>query len=99
MRRAGGLGRAGDRLTSTERVVGPDGRPLVVKTRRDAPPEFFEVEAEGLRWLAEPGAVPVPEVVSVEPGRIVLEWIEPGRVTEISYENGKLKSRREYKSP
>ncbi len=52
-----------------------------MKTRPGAPPDFFAVEADGLRWLAEPGALPVPEVLGVEPGRIVLEWVEPGRVT------------------
>lgn len=36
-----------------------------VKSRRDAPAGFFEVEAAGLRWLAVPGGVPVAEPLEV----------------------------------
>ena len=38
------------------------------------------VEADGLRWLAEPGAIAVPSVVAYggEPEVLVLEWIESG---------------------
>jgi fructosamine-3-kinase len=36
-----------------------------VKSRSDAPPGFFEVEAAGLRWLAVPGGVPVAQPLDV----------------------------------
>lgn len=43
------------------------------KTRADAPPGFFEVEAAGLRWLAEADAVGVARVLAVGPGFLELE--------------------------
>jgi fructosamine-3-kinase len=45
----------------------------------DAPPNFFEAEAQGLAWLREAGGAPVPEVVAVQRGLLALEWVEPGR--------------------
>jgi fructosamine-3-kinase len=38
-------------------------------------------EANGLRWLAEAGAVPVPEVLAVGPQALVISMIPPGRPT------------------
>lgn len=35
-------------------------------------------EAAGLRWLAEAGAVPVPEVLARDSGCLIIEWVEPG---------------------
>ena len=67
----------GDICTST-RVRLSDGSSALVKTRPDAPTDFFEAEARGLRWLAEPGAVDVAEVLAVEHDCLVLRWIEPG---------------------
>jgi len=61
------------------------GRVLFLKTRADAPRSMFPVEAEGLRWLAEAGALRIPEVVAcsaedgAEPPFLVLEWLEPTR--------------------
>jgi fructosamine-3-kinase len=37
----------------------------------------FEAEARGLRWLGEPGAVPVPEVVGWDDGALVITWLPP----------------------
>lgn len=51
----------------------------LVKTRADAPPSFFEAEAEGLRWLAEARGARVVEVVDVRPGRIELARIHGAR--------------------
>ena len=34
-----------------------------LKLRKSAPDGFFAAEAAGLRWLAEPGVVPVVDVV------------------------------------
>lgn len=38
-----------------------------------------EAEAAGLRWLAEPGAVRVPQVIAFGPDWLALEWIESKR--------------------
>jgi fructosamine-3-kinase len=70
----------GDICTST-RVRLSDGTSVLVKTRPRAPEGFFETEARGLRWLAEPGVAPVAEVVAVEADCLVLRWIEPARAT------------------
>ncbi|MDQ3678392.1 MAG: fructosamine kinase family protein, partial [Actinomycetota bacterium] len=59
------------------------GGRVFVKTAGDAAPGAFTREAEGLRWLAEPQALPVAQVLAVadEPPRprfLALEWIERG---------------------
>ena len=41
----------------------------------------FAAEANGLRWLAEAHAVPVPEVLAVSPEALVISMIPPGRAT------------------
>jgi fructosamine-3-kinase len=38
-------------------------------------------EANGLRWLAESGAVPVPDVISVDADMLVIEMLPPGGPT------------------
>ena len=60
-----------------------DGRTAFFKSRADAPAGEFRAEAAGLRWLAEPAGLRVPEVLAVvdPPGRtgwrgLVLEWVE-----------------------
>jgi fructosamine-3-kinase len=61
-----------------------DGRRVFAKTHPSPPAGFFTTEAAGLRWLAEPGAVSVPEVLAVSDGDdggppfLVLGWIELG---------------------
>jgi fructosamine-3-kinase len=61
-----------------------DGRTVFAKMHPNPPPGFFTTEAAGLRWLAEPGVVSVPDVLAVsdgdgdEPPFLVLEWIELG---------------------
>jgi fructosamine-3-kinase len=57
-----------------------DGRRVFMKTRPGAPPGEYETEAAGLRWLAEPGALRVPEVVDVSDEHLALEWIDTGRL-------------------
>ena len=86
----------GSSVAATERVHGgdvaaafrvdlADGRRVFAKTHPSAPPGFFTTEATGLRWLREPGVVPVPEVLAVsdgsadEPPFLVLGWIDEGR--------------------
>lgn len=58
-----------------------DGRTVFVKSVVDPQPGFFAAEAAGLRWIAEPETVPVPDVLGVDGDGIVLDWIEPGRAT------------------
>jgi fructosamine-3-kinase len=41
----------------------------------------FEAEANGLRWLGEAAAVPVPEVLAVGPEALVISMVPPGRAT------------------
>jgi len=38
----------------------------------------FAAEANGLRWLAEAAAVPVPEVLAVGPSALVISMVPPG---------------------
>src|SRR4051812_30183807 len=57
---------------------------VFTKTQRDVPPDFFEAEARGLHLLRVPGGPPIPEVLSVEADRLILEWIEPGRANAAS---------------
>jgi fructosamine-3-kinase len=41
----------------------------------------FTAEANGLRWLAEAAAVPVPEVLAVGPEALVISMLAPGPAT------------------
>jgi fructosamine-3-kinase len=68
----------GDACTAT-RLRLSDGRSALIKTRPHAPDGFFEAEARGLRWLAEPGVAEVADVLGVQADCIVLAWIEPTR--------------------
>src|SRR5215212_3946923 len=68
----------GDVCTST-RLRLSDGRSALIKTRPHAPEGFFDAEARGLRWLAEPGVAQVAEVRGVTEDCIILGWIEPNR--------------------
>jgi fructosamine-3-kinase len=70
----------GGDINQAFRVRMPDGRIAFVKTRADAAPGEYEAEAEGLRWLAEPGAVRTPAVLEVGEDYLALEWIERGRL-------------------
>lgn len=51
---------------------------VFVKSRRGADPETFAVEARGLQWLAEPGALRIPRVLAhrADPPFLALELIE-----------------------
>src|SRR5687767_15106985 len=75
--------RGGD-VAQSFRVELADGRTVFAKTHPSPPAGFFTTEAAGLRWLAEPGAVRVPEVLAVsdgdggEPPCLALGWIELG---------------------
>jgi fructosamine-3-kinase len=43
--------------------------------------DAFAAEANGLRWLAEAGTVPVPEVLAVGRAALVISLIPPGQAT------------------
>jgi fructosamine-3-kinase len=64
-----------------------DGRRAFVKTRADARPGEFAAEAAALAWLAEPGVVRVPEVLSVDDEHLALQWIEPGSLSPAGEED------------
>ncbi|CAN5263091.1 fructosamine kinase family protein [soil metagenome] len=64
-----------------QRLTLDDGVSVFAKSRDDAPARFFAAEADGLRWLAETGAVPVPDVVAVTEPMLLLTWIDPGTPT------------------
>lgn len=49
-----------------------------VKRRTGAPPGFFDAEAAGLRWLAEPASLRLPDVLSVEADQIVVTRVAAG---------------------
>jgi len=55
-----------------------DGRTAFVKTRAGAPPGEYAAEAAALRWLGEPGALDVPEVLGAADELLALEWLDEG---------------------
>jgi len=59
-----------------------DGRDVFVKqaSTSDQAAELA-AEANGLRWLAEPGVVPVPRVIAVDDEMLVIAMLPPGRAT------------------
>jgi len=62
-----------------------DGRRAFAKTAASQATaqtaDAFEAEANGLRWLAEADAVPVPEVLAVTRSALVISLITPGEPT------------------
>lgn len=71
----------GGDFATAYRVTLADGRRVFAKTHRNPPPGFFSTEAAGLRWLGQPGALAVPEVIDVaddEPACLVMAWVEEG---------------------
>ncbi|KAA9373612.1 phosphotransferase [Microbispora cellulosiformans] len=63
-----------------------DGRRVFVKKGSGDAARVLESEAAGLRWLAEPRAVAVPEVLAAEGGTLVLEWIDTAPATAAAAE-------------
>ncbi|GAB1643929.1 fructosamine kinase family protein [Krasilnikovia sp. MM14-A1259] len=78
----------GGDVCHASRLTLDDGTSLFAKSWPDgAPPEgFFAAEAHGLRWLADAGAVPVPEVLAALPDLLALEWVEPGAASAAAAE-------------
>jgi fructosamine-3-kinase len=61
-----------------------DGRVVFAKAalgERGGQAAAFAAEANGLRWLAEAGAVRVPRVLGVDEHLLVIELLSPGRAT------------------
>jgi fructosamine-3-kinase len=75
-RRVGG----GD-INEAYRVTLADGREVFVKTRSDAHRGEYRAEAEGLKWLREPGHVRTPGVLEIGEDYLALEWVERGRLS------------------
>lgn len=79
---------SGGDLNDAWRVDLEDGSAAFVKTADDAQPGGYAAEARGLRWLAEPGVIGVPDVLAeVDPPEdpnhdgprlLALEWIDEG---------------------
>src|ERR1700734_774213 len=56
-----------------------DGREVFVKASLGGEDgDALAAEANGLRWLAEAGAVPVPEVLGVDESILVIELLPEG---------------------
>jgi fructosamine-3-kinase len=72
---------AGGDISTATKLRLSNGRSAFMKTFTHAPTGFFEAEAAGLRWIGEAGGVRVPEVLAVEADCLILEWVEPGKLT------------------
>jgi fructosamine-3-kinase len=70
---------AGGDICTATRLRLSDGRSALMKTRPQAPADFFPTEADGLRWIGSAAGVAVPEVLAAEPDCLILSWVEPGR--------------------
>ena len=69
---------AGGDLNDAYRATLAGGARVFVKTARDAVAGAYAAEAAGLRWLAEPGALPVPAVLAVDERFLALAWVDGG---------------------
>ncbi|HEY6497867.1 MAG TPA: fructosamine kinase family protein [Streptosporangiaceae bacterium] len=73
--------------TQHYRATLADGREIFAKlatpgpSTPQSPASPFSTEAHGLRWLAEAGAVPIPEVLGGDDEAVVLSWLPPGPAT------------------
>jgi fructosamine-3-kinase len=71
---------AGGDINEAFRVTLEGGGSAFVKTRDGAAPGEYATEAAALRWLAEPEATGVPEVLDVGDAFLALEWLDEGRL-------------------
>lgn len=72
----------GGDINQAWRVRLADGRIAFVKTRPDAGEGEYEREAAALAWLAQPGALKLPQVFEVGPDYLALEWVPHGSLDE-----------------
>ena len=63
-----------------------DGRAVFAKVAAADLGGVFDAEARGLRWLAEAGAVGVPEVLGCDDATLVVSQIPPGRADSAAAE-------------
>jgi fructosamine-3-kinase len=63
-----------------------NGEEAFVKTRGDAGEGEYALEAAGLEWLAEPGALRTPRAIEVADDYLALEWVEPGHLSAAGVE-------------
>jgi fructosamine-3-kinase len=68
----------GGDINEAYKVQFADSSFAFVKTRDDVAPGEYASEAAGLRWLAEPGGLRVPEVLGVRDDVLVLDWVDEG---------------------
>ena len=54
------------------------GQEIFAKTSERPLGDLLYSEASGLRWLADAGVVPVPEVLGRDQNALVLSWVPPG---------------------
>jgi fructosamine-3-kinase len=73
-------------ISEAARVELDGGEVVFAKSGEGLPPGLLDVEAAGLRWLAEVPGVAVPAVLAVTPDTLVLEWVEPGVPTSATDE-------------
>lgn len=78
---------AGGCISPAARVQSGDHIAFVKWATVGTPPDQFEQESASLRLLDSAQAVRVPRVLSVSAESLVLEWIEPGRVSESSWQS------------
>ena len=72
---------AGGDISSAYRLTLKNGENFFVKTKADAPKDFFQAEARGLEWLRRSQALRIPEVIAIGPEDtpfLVLEYLETG---------------------
>ncbi|MEJ7796444.1 MAG: fructosamine kinase family protein [Nocardioides sp.] len=71
---------AGGDISTATKLRLSNGTTALMKTLPHAPPDFFEREGAGLRWLAEvEGGVRAPEVLGVDQDCLIIAWVEPGK--------------------
>jgi fructosamine-3-kinase len=63
------------------RVTLAGGREAFAKVSGAGQGPALEAEARGLRWLADAGGVPVPNVLGQDERALILAWVPPGRAT------------------
>ena len=70
----------GDIATATKLRLS-DGTTALMKTHPRPPEGFFAAEARGLRWLADAGGAPVPDVLAGDEECVIIRWVEQGKPT------------------
>ena len=72
-----GLG--GGCIGNASQIVTESGKKYFVKTYSGSGPAILKNEANGLKELAKPGVIRIPEVIAVTDSFLLLEFIELGR--------------------